>query len=249
MPIRAKAAGSRFSPPSASGRPREQRVRWRWLCTGWSARCDGGRGMTGRPDLMTSLRARPREIYRVYDEHEFLEGVLGSELSQPIAPGPPERRLRRLAGTATLVGTVGTVSGVIAVNTLLAPSGAGPRARGSVHAAADRSYARQAPSTEAAFAGASAPISWSLPRPGAYQHGSAYRPGGAYRPSGAHRRGRAGRSLFDRARERVGVEPHRVRTIVAHSILAVRPGGVVATVASASGAPPSHEHAEFGFER
>ncbi len=52
MPIRAHAAGGRVSPRLALGRPRGS--------------------ATGRA-RMTLLRRRPRELYRVYREDEFLE--------------------------------------------------------------------------------------------------------------------------------------------------------------------------------
>src|SRR5580704_6574500 len=63
------------------------------------------------------LRRAPREVYRVYSEDEFFDGATNEELFEPVAPaGTGERRLRRLAGAAMLVGAVGTVGGVIAIN-------------------------------------------------------------------------------------------------------------------------------------
>jgi len=64
---------------------------------------------------MTLMRRRPRAVYRVYTEEEYLAGV--DALGDWQAPSPGEatrgRRLHRLAGAAALSGAVGTVVGVV----------------------------------------------------------------------------------------------------------------------------------------
>jgi hypothetical protein len=65
---------------------------------------------------MTRLRRRPRAIYRVYGEEEYLAGAdaLPAREDAPPAEEPTHgRRLQRIAGAAALTGAVGTVGGVV----------------------------------------------------------------------------------------------------------------------------------------
>jgi hypothetical protein len=63
---------------------------------------------------MTPLRRAPREVYRVYTEEEFFDGGMDEEpFASAISVGTGERRLRRLAGAALLVGAVGAVGGIV----------------------------------------------------------------------------------------------------------------------------------------
>lgn len=65
---------------------------------------------------MTRLRRRPRAVYRVYGEEEYLAGVdtLSALEDPPLAEEPTHgRRLQRIAGAAALTGAVGTVGGVV----------------------------------------------------------------------------------------------------------------------------------------
>lgn len=65
---------------------------------------------------MTRLRRRPRAVYRVYGEEEYLAGVdtLSAREAPPLAEEPaPGRRLQRIAGVAVLTGAVGTVGGIV----------------------------------------------------------------------------------------------------------------------------------------
>jgi hypothetical protein len=110
---------------------------------------------------MTLLRRRPREVYRVYSEDEYLDGA-GSELVGDVGERPvrePDlasegerptdratvsvepagqvggrRRLYRAVGVAMLAGAVGAVSCVVFLN--IARAHGGGRARGRVVAAA-----------------------------------------------------------------------------------------------------------------
>jgi hypothetical protein len=90
---------------------------------------------------MTLLRRAPREVYRVYGEQEFLEGADHAEALPPLAracedrranarsaaPGGGGRHLRRVTGTALLVGAVGAVGAVTAASGLLSGRGPGRR--------------------------------------------------------------------------------------------------------------------------
>jgi len=78
---------------------------------------------------VTLLRRRPREVYRVYSEEEYLNdagpdlATLGEELSpasvQPVSQGAgAHRRRHRVAGVAMLAGAVGIVGGVVVMNDL-----------------------------------------------------------------------------------------------------------------------------------
>jgi hypothetical protein len=77
---------------------------------------------------MTRLRRRPRTVYRVYGEEEYLAGA-DALAAREDAPAPreypsrepvPGRRLQRIAGAAALTGAVGTVGGVLALAELRA---------------------------------------------------------------------------------------------------------------------------------
>jgi len=84
-------------------------------------------------------RRRPREVYRVYSEDEYLNGAesepatVGETVGEePVAAEPAtkdlrERRLRRMAGVAMLAGAVGTVAGVVVANSSWGHRGAGRR--------------------------------------------------------------------------------------------------------------------------
>ena len=65
---------------------------------------------------MTRLRRRPRAVYRVYGEEEYLAGVdtLCAREDPPLVEEPTHgRRLQRIAGAAALTGAVGTVGGIV----------------------------------------------------------------------------------------------------------------------------------------
>ncbi len=69
---------------------------------------------------MTALRRRPRAVYRVCSEEEYLAGVDPfSGWEAPAAAEPKHgHSLHRYAGVAALTGAVGTVGGVIALGSL-----------------------------------------------------------------------------------------------------------------------------------
>jgi hypothetical protein len=77
---------------------------------------------------MTRLRRRPRTVYRVYGEEEYLAGADALPLREdapasrecPSREPAPGRRLQRIAGAAALTGAVGTVGGVLALAELRA---------------------------------------------------------------------------------------------------------------------------------
>jgi len=114
MPIRAQAVGARRVPLMGSGRPRER----------------NGAG------VVSLLRREPREVYRVYDEDEFLAGEGGEgadhEETPPALRGElPRERIstavassgratvvRRFAGPAMLVGAVAAVAGLVVSSNL-----------------------------------------------------------------------------------------------------------------------------------
>jgi len=77
---------------------------------------------------MIGLRRAPREVYRIYGEREYLAGA-GCE-SQPELAHAPERRRRRIASVALLLGALGAFGGVVALNTLPQLRGSGGRRLG-----------------------------------------------------------------------------------------------------------------------
>ncbi|MFI4993683.1 MAG: hypothetical protein ACHQCH_08735 [Solirubrobacterales bacterium] len=144
------------------------------------------------------LQRRPREVYRVYTEEEYLNGA-GFEPAtvdeSPIVAEPGrtlagERRLRRAAGVAMLAGAIATVGAVLAANISRTHRGAARRSGSLV--AATRS---------------------SSPVPSPVQTGSGAAPAVAHRTvqatrlSGARaglRSGRPGRSGFHPSHLRAG---------------------------------------------
>jgi hypothetical protein len=234
MPIRAQATGSQISPHLASGRPRVERLqpRHQWAAPhdARSAPASDGRGP------MTSLRRRPREVYRVYDEDEFLRTAVAEELFESLPARSSERRLSRLACAAMLAGTVGTVGGVIAVNSLRSAGGKGAAARGAAHPAAHPYLARQRASAMRISVAARTSISWGQRRLGGHGDG-------------------AQRSQADTTRAKTGVDRYAVTALAARSMAVARPitaersVAVARSVASASSAPSLAKSVEFGFER
>jgi hypothetical protein len=114
---------------------------------------------------MTRLRRRPREVYRVYTEDEYLGGA-GLEVAtvgewppaaEPARKGAGERRLRRAAGMAMLAGTVGAVGGLVVMTGSWAHRGAGRRP-GSLVAATRSPRGARSP----AVADSSAAPSWPV---------------------------------------------------------------------------------------
>jgi hypothetical protein len=172
---------------------------------------------------MTLLRPRPRAVYRVYAADEFLDGVGSGELLEPATSAIGERRLRRLAGVAMLVGVVGAAGGAIAINSVLSARGTGRKARGGLRASARPYLARRAPGKRASFAAPRGRTSPGEPRRGGEGDG-------------------AGRSPAGSAPRHTNVE-RGIGSVVARSTLAGRP------IASTSTDPPRAEHVEFGFER
>jgi len=72
---------------------------------------------------MTLLQRAPREVYRVFDEDEFLARVEHEPRGVPPAPGAAERRVRRLGGTTVLLAAAGAVGGLLAVVSVFSVSG------------------------------------------------------------------------------------------------------------------------------
>jgi hypothetical protein len=186
---------------------------------------------------MTSWRRRPRELYRVYGEEEFLGGAVGEERFELLPARSSERPLCRLAGAAMLAGTVGTVGAVIAVNRLPAAGVNRAKAGGASHPAANPYLARERLSAMRISVAARTSIAWGPRRDGG--HGDPAR-----------------RSLADTAPVKAGVEVHAVTALAARSIAVARPIAVERAVSVArpvavavSSAPSLPKSVEFGFER
>lgn len=130
---------------------------------------------------MMLLRRRPREVYRVYSEEEYLNGA-GSELASigewPVTERPlgepqvgeaplsvetarqgagGEHRLHRMVGVAMLAAAVGTVGGVVFLNVARAHGGTG--ARGSFLATTRSSRVARSPAVD----DAQSPVASSRP--------------------------------------------------------------------------------------
>jgi hypothetical protein len=84
---------------------------------------------------MTTLQRSPREVYRVFDEDEFLVRGADQLGNAPATPVTAERRLRRIAATTVLVAAAGAIGGLLAVAGVLSVSGARRRSRVRLFAA------------------------------------------------------------------------------------------------------------------
>lgn len=98
-------------------------------------------------------RRAPREVYRLYDEDEYLAGATWEQGAEPAVTAtqiPTALRLRRIVSAAILLGATGVVGGLIALNSLSQQrwSGRRPGARMRlVTAFAARSIASTGPNT------------------------------------------------------------------------------------------------------
>ncbi len=196
-------------------------------------------------------RRAPREVYRVYDEDEFLDGAGDGEFFEPVEPVEPvklaepaasagtgERRLRRLAGAAMLVGAVGTVGGAIAINISRPARGAARRISPS-SPVATRSYitttTRASASVHPSAAGNHVSSAQVPP-----SHPAAHASHGGGRRRRAGRKDVAWRGHARGARRNAAVgQGLATPAMLARSEVSV----------SEPAAPPRAEHAEFGFER
>lgn len=72
---------------------------------------------------MTLVQRRPREVYRVFDEDEFLVRSDDERRAMPPTPVAAERRLRRIAGATVLVAAAGAVCGLLVAPAVFPVSG------------------------------------------------------------------------------------------------------------------------------
>ncbi|MCW3020264.1 MAG: hypothetical protein JWN10_2572 [Solirubrobacterales bacterium] len=72
---------------------------------------------------MTLLQRAPREVYRVFDEDQFLARAPHEPLIATAVPAAAERRLRRIAGTTVLLAATGALGGLLAVASVSSVSG------------------------------------------------------------------------------------------------------------------------------
>jgi hypothetical protein len=208
-------------------------------------------------DRVMLRRRAPREVYRVYDEDEFLDGAGDEEFFEPVEPVKPvkpvepvklgepaasagtgERRLRRLAGAAMLVGAVGTVGGAIAINISRPARGAARRTSPS-SPVATRSYittmTRASASVHPSAAGHHVS---SAQAPPSHPVAHASHGGGGRRRAGRKDVAWRGHARGARRNAAVG-QGLATPAMLARSEVSV----------SEPAAPPRAEHAEFGFER
>jgi hypothetical protein len=201
---------------------------------------------------MTLLRRRPREIYRVYSEEEYLGGA-GSELGAGTeSASAGTHRLHRIVGVAVLVGATGMVGAVVALNSGWAHTSAGRGAEKLL--AVTRSRVVRSPVVTASHGAPSQPV--------AVRQSKATHP--LLRRAWHHHHGGSGlRPLIH-----LSAQPRKSVAIVADYVprppsdeasgtSAEAPGASVSTQAgtttAAVSAPPAHPapetRAEFGFER
>jgi hypothetical protein len=204
---------------------------------------------------MTLLVRAPREVYRVYSEEEFFamheQDLFDGEtrvgpLRPAVSSGVAERRLRRLAGVAALVGEVGATFAV---------TGPWPVTEAGRHALADsRSATTPMPVatrasvssvTRVDVAVSSVRRSLAITR--------SWRPRGEHHP-GIWRSDGARRLWQHEVARRYAVLTPRTASAPVLARPSAAPIDVATVIASATASEavtttPQPQHAEFGFER
>lgn len=208
---------------------------------------------------MTLVRRRPRVVYRVYSEEEYLAGV--DALAEWATPQAGEtrrgRRLQRVAGAAALTGAVGAVGGLVGLAVL--------RAR-----PADRRALVAAGRQEAVAQLAASPWAARSRRAARSRMGATSRPSGTFSRDASPSRVSRGRNVADWARPRPtggrGRRPVEVAPLTATAqapAIPTRPAlqtgaretavNVAASAAGSAPVPASEARrpvqSEFGFER
>jgi hypothetical protein len=204
---------------------------------------------------MSILRRRPREVYRVYTEDEYLDGA-GSEPAtveqSPVAAEPGrklmgEGRLRRAAGMAMLAGAVGAVGGVVVANSSRGHRGAGRRPENLV-AATRSSRVLRSPAPIGSRAVSSSPAvahPSKITRPHVASSGRRRRGSNSHPPDFLRRRRRSD-THPPTQRARVGVQGGGgVAIVVDYSASS---SSSPSTAAGSSSGAATAEHTEFGFE-
>jgi hypothetical protein len=92
---------------------------------------------------MTLLRRAPREVYRVYDEEEFLART-DCEVAFEAVAASGERRMKRVLGATTLVAITGVVGGLAVFTSPRVAAGGSRRSRGLLAAASALANVRTA---------------------------------------------------------------------------------------------------------
>lgn len=94
---------------------------------------------------MTLIRRAPREVYRVYAEHEFLADALCDEPLRTRGEAAGRRRLHGVAGATVLIATAGALGGVLALESLQSVPGSRRRERQRSAVATASTVATRAP--------------------------------------------------------------------------------------------------------
>ncbi|MGH2865236.1 MAG: hypothetical protein ACRDJX_08310 [Solirubrobacteraceae bacterium] len=193
---------------------------------------------------MTLLRRKPREVYRVYSEDEFLADPLCDERMRSRDGASGGRRLKRVLGATLLFAALGAIAGLIAWTTALPAAGRRrERARtlaavasiGPTRAPRPRVWRTRAPAAPAGQA--------HLGRRSVKRHDRA-QPAGLRARRHAITSIRGGALRLARAAGRLNAAaPYGVRPVGAAS--ADAPSALAAVAAG----PPRPDHTEFGFER
>jgi hypothetical protein len=95
---------------------------------------------------MTLLQRRPREVYRVFEEDEFLVGGMHEFRAPPAAPIASRPGVRRIAAAAALVAASSALAGLLAIAEVL-PVSSNRRRTVALRFASRGSAARPAPSS------------------------------------------------------------------------------------------------------
>jgi hypothetical protein len=191
---------------------------------------------------MTLLQRRPREVYRVFDEDEFLLGATHEHRALSARTPGAERRARRIVAASALVAAAGALTALVALANILSVSGPRRRPGSRLSAATASSGATPSSSTHVGTLAA-------LRHPMRFGGSRAVGAGVRSRRIRSRRRARAdARSLLKRGGPRrtlalvVAAAPRRT------SVTPAAPAGRASSAAGGSQSLAS-DRPEFGFER
>jgi hypothetical protein len=191
---------------------------------------------------MTLLTRRPREVYRVFEEDEFLAADTHELAATPAAPVASQRRVRRTAAAAALVAATSALAGLLAIAEMLPVSSNRRRTVVPLFAGRGSAAAPAPASTHVAALAARHQPTLPARAPAA----DAREPSTRFRRL---RRARLGRRsvLARRVASRTLAQVAAPRSVPVAPAPAAAPERASSPVGASE--PPSADRPEFGFER
>jgi hypothetical protein len=192
---------------------------------------------------MTLFQGRPREVYRVFDEDEFLVRATREDRATPATPLAAEPCVRRIAAATALVAATGALGGLLAMVNVLSVPGTRRRTGVRLFAATASSGALASSSTHVGTVAALRRMALS---------------GGSRESRDVAARERSKRMRFRRRprpdvrwalERRVASRTLALVTVARSTPVAATPWAGHATPVPGGSGPPGSDRPEFGFER